>query len=82
MFVYWIHLLILRLIYPLPFLGIGYFLGQTLVLAEEFHQFVAADPDFIIAFFLGFVENQLDTKVEVRFVDRSEERRVGKECRL
>ena len=42
---------------PLPFLGAFYFLGFRLVLAQEFCQLIAVDPDFVISLLLRLIKN-------------------------
>ena len=36
---------------------------------QEFDQLVAADPNFVVSVLLGLVEDQLQTEVQVGFVD-------------
>ena len=54
---------------PVIFFGFLVFDGFRTVHGEKLDQLIAVNPDFIVALFLGFIEDQLQAKVQVRFID-------------
>ena len=60
---------VFRPVYPAPFLGVRDLLCLALMLVEEPHQLVAADPDLIVPVLLGLVEDQLQAEMEMGFVN-------------
>lgn len=63
------HRRVLHLVYPVVFLGLLVFDGFGAVHGEELGQFVAVDPDFVVAFLLGLVEDELEAEMKVGLVD-------------
>lgn len=54
---------------PVIFLGFLIFDGFGPVHGQKLDNFITVDPDFIISFFLGFIKNQLYSKMKVGVID-------------
>ena len=52
-----------------PLLSAIFFDSFGAVYRQKTDQFIAVNPDLVISFFLGFVKNELQSKMQVRFSD-------------
>ena len=60
---------ILHLINACPLLGALFLDRFRAVHGEKTDQLIAVNPDFVVSFFLGFVKNELQSEMQVRFND-------------
>ena len=52
-----------------PFFGAFFLDGLGAVYRQKTDQFIAVNPDFVVSFFLGFVKNELQSEMQMRFSD-------------
>ena len=52
-----------------PLLSAIFFDSFRAVYRQKTDQFIAVNPDFVVSFFLGFVKNELQSEMQVRFSD-------------
>ena len=64
-----LHRRVFHIIDPAPLLGFLVFRSLAAVFIEELGQFVAVYPDFVIAFFLGFIKNQFKAPMQMDSLD-------------